>query len=82
MMQRNHRSQKEAQLSDIEAELKYMNSFFVLSFPQKTKNPEKLMNPTLKQETRRRRKKKPVLSWRYGVLRENKTYQKFKSLIL
>ena len=55
MMERDHRSQKEAQISDIEAELKYMISFLSLE-PHKTKNPKKVMKPTLKQETRRKKK--------------------------
>ena len=41
MMKRDHRSQKEAQISNIEAELKYMTSFFFLVFLIKPRTQKK-----------------------------------------
>ena len=41
MMKRDHRSQKEAQISNIEAELKYMTSFFSLVFLIKPRTQKK-----------------------------------------
>lgn len=72
MIQRNHISQKEAQISDTEAEMKYMISFSP-QFSSRKQEPRRTHQvPPLnkKKERRKEEEKKPTWLEMWGFMRE------------